>query len=1034
MPLSLSHCDDIISSSGLSFTPPPLSPKFFSSRLTGNSTTTSGLLSSSFHPAASSSGAVRFHEDIHTESSDTMTVRYRPVSLLHSSVYDFYVRSAQGSYPFPDVKYAYELTEVVSHPDVRVFYFPAPHTLTIVEPKKFDKRPKNPNSLHALYRCALFIVPTDADKGVPQPGTASTFDPVDFSSHGTPYVVSTLSTHPCGGQVFDELFSLIDDSVALPLSADDVDFSSMKAFFRSEYNLTEILTSMAYQWNRTDVDSSFASVMKEFLSVVTPHVRDSSSEFHEDALRAIKAQLRYMESYTIPLDVYVAIRHQLYELLSSQDAATLCTLNLNLLLSDMLAALGEEKKRHVQIPPPDASRLSVVPTKLSDQQRTAVTTDENCALIVAAAGTGKTTTIINRIEYLTYQPSGGSAIFEPSEIMSLSFTNAAADNIMERKPGVNAKTIASMINEIYTLNHPLHQLSSIPTIVHSITSYFPRSQTAERFTKLLTAVDQNGPSCMTRLNIFVSQHMSDVITMLDTIKQTSLELQQVITFHQIREMKEPEEYQPKCLIIDEVQDNSIFEFIFALEYVRKHEAAVYLVGDNSQTLYEFRFAHPQALSALKDSGVFRVFPLTTNYRSKAEILAFANAHLAQIEANNTTQLRLQTPQKTEFTAADFAHAVTVDYTRVQSRKAFDLVAKITSNEVRSYIDACVKRGEKVAFLSWYRSDGDDVCEALSQMYPDTEVAVLTSDRPFETTMFSKFVSKLWNDVLQADPQQVIDFIAALMRDNLSKIAPSSAASLQIATEQIEAWKTAHGSLIASWQRQVEIGSMTPEAFFDSVKHSLLSHEIKVNAYTSRITGQRNRERKDINAESNAPFIVSTIHGAKGLEFDNVVLLHQYKNHMNEENKRMYYVGLTRAINTEYVISFGSVVSAEIVECHETLMQTCSDYEKIRVLTEAGYDPENMSDAAIEATLDALGFKPAEVSVTTTVVDESSVPLLDGDKPAHNDVSQAFARFGIEVSSSSAPADAPSEAKPQTGGGMTSGNVESALARFGFRVK
>ena len=52
---------------------------------------------------------------------------------------------------------------------------------------------------------------------------------------------------------------------------------------------------------------------------------------------------------------------------------------------------------------------------------------------------------------------------------------------------------------------------------------------------------------------------------------------------------------------------------------------------------------------------------------------------------------------------------------------------------------------------------------------------------------------------------------------------------------------------------------------------------------------------------NADILVSTVHSVKGLEFDHVVYLHRNSTTDNEEEKRIDYVALTRAKETELVI-------------------------------------------------------------------------------------------------------------------------------------
>ena len=82
--------------------------------------------------------------------------------------------------------------------------------------------------------------------------------------------------------------------------------------------------------------------------------------------------------------------------------------------------------------------------------------------------------------------------------------------------------------------------------------------------------------------------------------------------------------------------------------------------------------------------------------------------------------------------------------------------------------------------------------------------------------------------------------------------------------------------------------------------------------------------------ANADLVFSTIHSAKGLEFDNVIVL--YKNEaslrgdgsLDEDQKRMYYVAFTRAMNSELILAYGTHVNPRIMgdwaQVHKALLE------------------------------------------------------------------------------------------------------------------
>lgn len=81
--------------------------------------------------------------------------------------------------------------------------------------------------------------------------------------------------------------------------------------------------------------------------------------------------------------------------------------------------------------------------KLDDQQRTAVLTDEYSNLIIAGAGSGKTLTIIGKVQYLIEQKN-----IQPDEILLLSFTQKTVAELNERLQKLNLCVQATTFHKL----------------------------------------------------------------------------------------------------------------------------------------------------------------------------------------------------------------------------------------------------------------------------------------------------------------------------------------------------------------------------------------------------------------------------------------------------------------------------------------------------------------------------------------------------------------------------------------------------------
>ena len=134
------------------------------------------------------------------------------------------------------------------------------------------------------------------------------------------------------------------------------------------------------------------------------------------------------------------------------------------------------------------------------------------------------------------------------------------------------------------------------------------------------------------------------------------------------------------------------------------------------------------------------------------------------------------------------------------------------------------------------------------------------------------------------------------------------------------WKSEQGAIISSWLAQVNNGQLTSDAFMELLKENMLQHEIKSNAMKQALLSNKNQQAKKEAAIKGSNFLLSTIHSAKGLEFDNVVVLYRNENALAEDKKRMYYVAFTRAMKSEYILAYDTVASPQVQADYITVLE------------------------------------------------------------------------------------------------------------------
>lgn len=194
--------------------------------------------------------------------------------------------------------------------------------------------------------------------------------------------------------------------------------------------------------------------------------------------------------------------------------------------------------------------------ELSKIQKQIVEAKESHILVNSCAGSGKTRCLVHRLQYLL---NIGVA---PSKIVAITFTNAAAEEILERidsPQGLFVGTIHSYANQLLLMGGV-----NTSDILDK-----------EQFDKLFSRIKKH-PEC-------------------------------------IKEV----EY----LLLDEGQDSTAQQFEFALQTIKPQNWMIF--ADHRQSIYRFSGATPEYILNLMESPEVTTYELTENYRNAPEILQYA---------------------------------------------------------------------------------------------------------------------------------------------------------------------------------------------------------------------------------------------------------------------------------------------------------------------------------------------------------------------------------------------------------------------------
>lgn len=329
-----------------------------------------------------------------------------------------------------------------------------------------------------------------------------------------------------------------------------------------------------------------------------------------------------------------------------------------------------------------------------------------------------------------------------------------------------------------------------------------------------------------------------------------------------------------------------------------------------------------AMNILESSGVFATYPLQINFRSNQEILDFANVMLRGIEANQFANIQLQANSLAAVTEQSFLDKVNLHYECLSKIGDWqDAMELCFAKQVHKYVNKKLAAGEQVAFLAFTRHTVYHIQQLLEKTYPGRKIVTLVPEKQIDSTIFSAFIKKYWDDIKFAPTATIMTTIGHELSNRLSYLVKNPDKVRPIMRKMLADWTTQCSSDIAVWYNQYANKQMSKDTFLDNVKESMLKFEINMNAVRQALLSARNAAQKTNDDVKDADFILSTIHSAKGLEFENTVVIYRDESNMPEEDKRMYYVALTRAMKSEFVLAYGTLKNPQIEADYQTVIDT-----------------------------------------------------------------------------------------------------------------
>ena len=379
----------------------------------------------------------------------------------------------------------------------------------------------------------------------------------------------------------------------------------------------------------------------------------------------------------------------------------------------------------------------------------------------------------------------------------------------------------------------------------------------------------------------------------------------------------------KYVCVDEAQDTSKLQHMIIGE-LSSRCGNLFMVGDEDQSIYGFRAAYPQALLDFGKSYPDAIIKcISKNYRSTGKIVSMADRFIK----SNTERFGSDKKMVTDNCEGEAPLKVKLsdirllpDYVRrvyAENKGGTTALLFRLNDSMLPIIDMLYSK--EIPF----RSRGADTLFFTHTLVIDVLNILEFASRQYDTELFSKIYYKLNLGLTKTELQRaiqyntgedtvpIVEYIASspFIKDFKRKKARKLDSDLKKigASDTYEAIRTIYFETGYGKYCEYRGADVTKRNVLLALAYKYRSRD----AFYKRLTDLEDAVKRE--SVSNEGIILSTIHSAKGMEFDRVLLcdcktgilpsnelytdkkiVTDEEKHTLEEERRLFYVGVTRA--------------------------------------------------------------------------------------------------------------------------------------------
>ncbi len=576
--------------------------------------------------------------------------------------------------------------------------------------------------------------------------------------------------------------------------------------------------------------------------------------------------------------------------------------------------------------------------KLNEPQEKAVRTTKGRVLILAGAGSGKTRVIVHRIAHLIENG------VDPHHILGLTFTNKAAEEMRSRlellssmSKQVTLCTFHSFCMQVlrkeiehlgYTRNFSLYDERDMHRLIQQLSremlgiqGELPSLAPTKSALRDAENCGLNPKDGFTK-DLFI--RMKSTLRAYNAVSFDTLISLTIQLFEEHPHILDQYQERFRYLMIDEYQDTNPAQLRLA-ELMSKKYGNLCVVGDDDQSIYGWRGAEVENILNFKADHVIK---LEQNYRSSPLILEAANAVISHNQnrhgKNLWSALKSEDPIEVFHAPTDAkeAEAVINRLIRLHQNglKWHEMAILYRSNSLSRQFEVGLinaswnKDGKWVRGIPYEvfgglefseRSEIKDILaylrlianpldqEALLRIInvPRRGISDIFLDKITQENRSQKI--SLWQLLQLQDKPQVKNFVDLIHQAQKRFESPPFAEALLWLIEKINYKKAIEEEVKSEKMRQFKWENVQECVNALAQENSLQDFISNTSLNSQQISSHKNASQDKVH--------LMTLHSAKGLEFPAVfivgledgILPHE-KNTSLEEERRLFYVGITRA--------------------------------------------------------------------------------------------------------------------------------------------